>query len=542
MANIKNSKIVTESKDVSLEVISDDDFSVNFTLNFSEVIFSGDLKLRITFLNPIKLWRNHDYTWVQANRRLTSAVVSPKILILQNDLKVVASKPMGVWVFNPKYPNRLEWILNNPDIHPQIQYIHGNQKRYDNSAIPFGKKISLGLLFTTGEVLEFSRSKIPFSSILSFTDHCDFDTLSSLKIQREFFKKNNIKITKGFFLNHFSKRADNASFERDFDELNKWMDDGHELAYHSLSQSIKNDSESMKDFKNFISPPNASIHTWIDHGYQPYNFTLKETYLIENWAIDMETKKIQNLWTYLDTGMTAKGIINQLNPEHFTMNRVLKSFQRSKAIRFLPFFFRSLFFYHHTNQNLQSEFKRFTSHVKSVFFQRKIGRFKLLFQSFLKILKVIFSLLSNWNQQKNEPFKSASFGVTFFKANIDGVNFNLFQTVEMTDFETSLSPKNIDLLIAEKGLCIAHTYFSVPMKYHYGKIFDNLGGLRKGVSRNFEYLGRKISHQEIWNPSLNELAEWFDELREIRFELDGSGDVILASKHKHEMILRKVNS
>lgn len=542
MANIKNCKIVTESKEVSIDVISDDDFTVNFTLSFSEVIFSGDLKLRITFLNHIKLWRNHNYTWVQADRKLTSAAVSPKILILQNDLKVVASQALGVWVFNPKYPNCLEWILNSSDIHPQIRYIQGNQKKYVDSAIPYGKKISLGLLFTNGEVLEFSRSKIPFSSVLSFTDHCDFDTLASLKAQRDFFKKNNVKITKGFFLNHFSKRADNASFERDSDELNKWMDDGHELAYHSLSQSIKNESESIKDFKNFLAPPNASIHTWIDHGYQPYNFTLKEFFLIENWAIDMETKKIHNLWTYLDTGMTAKGIINQLNPGHFTMNRVLNSFQRSKAIRFLPFFFRSLFFYHHTDQNLQSEFKRFTSHVKSVFFQRKISRFKLLFQSFLKILKVIFSLLSNWKQQKNEPFKSASFGVTFFKANIDGVNFNLFQTVEMTDFETSLSPKNIDLLIAESGLCIAHTYFSVPMKYHFGKIFNSRGKIKRNVSRNFEYLGRKISNQEIWNPNLNELAEWFNELREIQFALDNSGNVILASKHKQEMILRKVNS
>lgn len=540
MAHIKNYEIVTESKEVSLEAVSDENTSINFVLNFNETVFSGDLKLLITFKNPIKSWRNHDYTWVQANRRLISDVFSPKILILQNGSKVVASKTLGVWVFNPTRPNCLEWILNSPDIHPQIQYVHGNQKKYIHSSIPFGKKLSLGLLCTTGNALEFSRSKIPFSAILSFTNHCDFDTLLLLKSQRTFLKQHNIKVTKGFFLNHFSKRADNASFERDSDELEKWIDDGHELAYHSLSQSIKNDTESMEDFKNFI-PPNPFIHTWIDHGYQPYNFTLKDACLTDNWTSNLESKKIRNLWTYLDSGIAVKGIINQLNPGHFTMNRVLKSFQLSKPIRFLPFFFRSLFFYHNTNQNLQSEFKQFTSHVKSVIFHRKISRSRLLFQSLLKLFKVISSLFSNWNYQKNEPFQSASFGVAFFKVTIDGVNFNLFQTVEMTDFETSLSPKNIDLLISESGLCIAHTYFSVPMKYHYGKIFDNRGKVRKQVSRNFEYLGSEISKNKIWNPSLNELVEWFDELRGICFTLDGSGNVVLASTQTHEMILRKVS-
>lgn len=540
MMILKNYKIITESSDVTLEVISDDLTSINFVLNFNEDVFSGDLKLLLTFESSIKLWRNHDYTWVLANKRLISNVYSPKILILQDGLKVVASKTLGVWVFNPIQPNCLEWILNSIDIHPQIQYVQGNQKKYMHSAISFGKKITLGLLFPTGSVLEFSRSKIPFSSILTFTDHCDFDTIPTLKSERTFLKQHNVKITKGFFINHFSKRADNASFERDSDELKKWIIDGHELAYHSLSQSIKNEKESMEDFKNFI-PPCSSIYTWIDHGYQPYNFTLKDTNQVENWSSNLESKKIRNLWTYLDSGMTAKGIINQLNPEHFSMNRVVKSFQLSKPIRFLPFFFRSLFFYHNTDQDLLSDFKQFTSHLKSVIFHQKVSRVRLLFQSLLKLFKVIISLFSNWNQQKSEPFRSALFGVTIFKTTIEGVNFNLFQTVEMTDFETSLSTKNIDLLISEKGLCIAHTYFSVPMKYHYGKIFDKQGQIRKQVSRNFEYLGNEISKKYIWNPSLNELSEWFDELSCICFKIDRSGNVVLASTHKHEMILREVS-
>jgi len=57
----------------------------------------------------------------------------------------------------------------------------------------------LALLFPLDEGIEISRSKIPFSAIACFTDHCDFDTLRNLKQQRQFFKTYNIRITKGFF-------------------------------------------------------------------------------------------------------------------------------------------------------------------------------------------------------------------------------------------------------------------------------------------------------------------------------------------------------
>ena len=80
-------------------------------------------------------------------------------------------------------------------------------------------------------------------------------------------------MTKGFFLHHYSKRADNASYENDQAELQLWLSDGHELAYHSLSQSLKKEEEAFADFYQF-TPPFDQCPTWIDHGYQPYNFSL----------------------------------------------------------------------------------------------------------------------------------------------------------------------------------------------------------------------------------------------------------------------------
>jgi hypothetical protein len=75
------------------------------------------------------------------------------------------------------------------------------------------------LLFSKIGALELSRSALPFLAIACFTDHCDFDTLANLKLQRQLFEQTIIKVTKGFFLDHFSKRGENASYKNEAKEL-----------------------------------------------------------------------------------------------------------------------------------------------------------------------------------------------------------------------------------------------------------------------------------------------------------------------------------
>lgn len=93
--------------------------------------------------------------------------------------------------------------------------------------------------------------------------------------------------------------------------MNKWLEDGHELCYHSLSQSIKSDEESFKDFENF-QPPFSDIPTWIDHGYQPYNLSLynknnkTETYFLET----MKGKGVHVLWNYIDSRNSNKWVLS----------------------------------------------------------------------------------------------------------------------------------------------------------------------------------------------------------------------------------------
>ncbi|MGL5111788.1 MAG: hypothetical protein ACRC6O_03995, partial [Flavobacterium sp.] len=237
-------------------------------------LLSFDLEIR--FELPVSQYRSHDYQWLDADTPWVANAFCPKIIKLSNGMLVQANILGGIWEVHPKNKSVLLWRFNPAFAATITQYTMPANDRQLKPVTPnFYELPPLALLFSTQNAIEFSRSKIPFSAIVCFTDHCDFDTAENLVLQRQFFKENGIKVTKGFFLSHFSKRADNASYEHDADELELWRQDGHELCYHSLTQSLLPNPESKTSFHTF-NPPFSELTTWIDHGYQPYNFSLFE--------------------------------------------------------------------------------------------------------------------------------------------------------------------------------------------------------------------------------------------------------------------------
>ncbi|HEY0091327.1 MAG TPA: hypothetical protein VGB43_02480, partial [Flavobacterium sp.] len=260
--------LTTSTKRINCHVVNGTNKAI---FEIPQDLAENSFDIEIAFDQPIKDFRIHDYTWSPLDD-LIAAEFCPKIIRLGNGQFVLPNKNIGIWEIQKNNPFVLLWRFNPKDSAPLTVYSGDeNQKVIVNAERKFELE-NLGLLFTK-EAIEFSRSPIPFSAVACFTDHCDYDTPDSLRLQRNFFASNSIKVTKGFFLNHYSKRKDNASFKNDSREIENWKLDNHELAYHSLSQSIKNHRESLEDFKNFL-PPFADIATWIDHGYQPYNLSL----------------------------------------------------------------------------------------------------------------------------------------------------------------------------------------------------------------------------------------------------------------------------
>lgn len=492
-------------------------------IDCSNIIKSAQsFTIEITFSCAIALIRNHDYTWHDAEQSKVIVEFSPKIIKLSSGFLVQANITMGIWEFDAKKPTKLFWKFNTEYSKPITVYSGvTNTKTYiqANSYLHF--PVQPALLFTDRGAIEISKSKIPFSAITCFTDHCDFDTEENLIAQREFFKKKNIKVTKGFFLNHFSKRGNNASVERNFREIELWQNDGHELCYHSLSQSIKSDEESFHDFKNF-TPPFLNCTTWIDHGYQPYNFSLFQKNKINKYEYEilLKEKRIEILWNYIDTGTATNGVINQLNSNHFTLSSFLKGNRDVGVIKLVQMMIKNIVFHYHNDEKTISNYKLTALHFKKIMYQKQyISIFKFV-KNFAVLSKKILSLLLLWNSIKNRPFKFAKYTPLFFKHIIGNQEFVVFQTLELIDFKKSLTKNNVDLLIKEGGVFIAHTYFSDSISYHRGTLLDASNQIDITVAKNFNYLSEKVKDGSIWNPTLKEFYNYIKQFDEVEVDFD----------------------
>lgn len=509
------------------------------------VIDTGILKaettvtFKITFNQEIAFVRNHDYKWIKNNETQICNWYSPKIVKLQDATYIQANITNGIWETSPKNKTVIFWHFNIENSKPFTQYV-GKQNAKQIIQANFINKIeNLELLITKENAVEFSRSKIPFSSIACFTDHCDFDTVENLKSQRRFFKKHEIKVTKGFFLNDFSNRP-NASFTTDVKELEKWKDDGHELAYHSLSQSIKTEEESFNDFETF-QPPFKDLPTWIDHGYQPYNFSLFKNFnKTESWFENlMATKSISTLWNYIDSGTATKDVINQINPKQFTLGKYWKGVKNFSLREKLAALLKSILFHYYNNENYVVAYKNAARYFKLTFLNKKIKYIFRLILSIIKLKLIIFKVLLTWKNTSKKVFPLAKYTPVIFKHKLFDKVFYIFQTLEMVDFKAALCKENIDSLIDEKGLFIAHTYFSVPLNYHKGKMFKTPLEIDEEVDENFSYLAQKIKEKQVWNPTLNELISYFKEIETIVFDIDNSNHIYV--KYPNNIQTRIIN-
>lgn len=498
-------------------------------INLGQILVpNNQYDILITFDNEITHFRNHDYTWVDISTDRIANEFSAKLIKFADGTYVQPNILCGIWEVNRNNPKVLLWRFNPENAATLTTYI-GNENR--KIVIPahqvYNFDTNLSLLISKNSGIEFSRSPIPFSAIACFTDHCDYDTIASLKLQREFFKKVGIIVTKGFFLNHFSKRNDNASFQNDAAELLKWKEDGHELAYHSLSQSIKPLDTSLSDFATFTPP--FDVPTYIDHGYQPYNFSLFQFYGIneKDYEQTIVSKNIRTLWNYTDSGTAALGVINQLNPQHFTLASFAKGNRNLTLSTRISLMIKNIMFHYYGDEKIILAYKGTAGSFKKIFYQKQLKSVVPFFRNFLNLTLPILKVFVTWSKSKRKPYKLAYYSPLIFRHKINEVEVHVFQTLEMVDFRKSLHPTNIDKLIAESGVFIAHTYFSAPMSYHTGKMFSNPDIVDQVVAENFKYLGNKIESQKLWNPTFDQLDAFLSNFKNAILDIDAAGNVFV---------------
>ena len=533
---IKSIKLLRDNSDTKLKFVKIHEYKVEIDSSFLSASWAT---LQIEFEHPIIEFRNHDYSWKLIEQKQFVNWYAPKILRLKNNQLVQANQHNGIWEFDKKNSSVLLWHFNAKQGRPIVQYDSNNSKQIIQSLSNCDIEIPLALLFPRNEGIEISRSKLPFSAIACFTDHCDFDTLSNLKQQRQFFKTHNIKITKGFFLNHFSKRPDTACYETHNEELKEWKQDGHELAYHSLSQSIKPLIQSISDFQTF-EPPFKGVSAWIDHGFQPYNVSLYENHehIKYDYGTLLKYKGIDAFWNYVDSGTAVKGVINQLNPNQFTLHAHSKGIQHLKLKARMPMFIKNVIFHYYGTDYSLRLYRDVANYFKTLKQKKSIKKHVKVLIAVSKLARLLIPILLFWKTKKNDVYPLARYNPVIFNQDILKDTFTVFQTIELVDFKLGLSQANLDLLIKEKGLFIAHTYFSAPLNYHYGKLFENTSEIDKQVERNFSYLSQKIISKAIWNPTLKELIVHLKNFSLVSFDCSDIGELLVVDKN--QLAFRKV--
>ena len=184
--------------------------------------------------------------------------------------------------------------------------------------------------------------------------------------------------------------------------------------------------------------------------------------------------------------------------------------------------------HYYADHKIIKQYRSVATSFKSVFLEKK---FNYIFKFITSLFGITFSILKvffTWHKSKNIPYKQAKYSSLFFKHKIYQNDFYIFQTLKIVDFKASLCKSNIEKLVAERGIFIAHTYFSLPMSYHKGKMFKTSTTIDEIVDENFGFLAKKVANNEIWNPTLSELIDYLSKLEYVVLDIDESENIYVS--------------
>jgi hypothetical protein len=244
-----------------------------------------------------------------------------------------------------------------------------------------------------------------------------------------------------------------------------------------------------------------------------------------DFAGNLGRKNISTLWNYIDSGTAAKGVINQLNPEDFTLARFAAGISGSLARR-AQILVKAVMFHHYADDALVDAYKKTAGSFKQLTRSKKPAALANFCRNLFAAGWPVAKVFAGWPLYAKRTFRLATYAPILFNHTIAGRKFWIFQTIEMVDFSSALSKDNLDRLISESGLFIAHTYFSVPHAYHTGRMIRN-GKVDSAVADNFMYLGHMAAAGKIWNPTLGELRDYLAGFDDIVLDVDADGHTIV---------------
>jgi hypothetical protein len=199
---------------------------------------------------------------------------------------------------------------------------------------------------------------------------------------------------------------------------------------------------------------------------------------------------------------------------------------------------KNIIFHYYSSDYSLRLYRDVAKYFKSIKQKRSVKKHLRVLIAMFKLVRLLIPIFLFWNTRKTKIYPLASYNPIIFNQDILKDTFTVFQTIEMVDFKLGLSQINLDLLIKESGLFIAHTYFSAPLNYHHGKFFEHTNEIDEQVAMNFNYLSQKMISKDIWNPTLKELIAQLKNFSLVSFECNERGELLVIDKN--QLPFRKV--
>ncbi len=377
------------------------------------------------------------------------------------------------------------------------------------------------------------------------TDHADWDTtkkIDALYSSSEMINSQ-LKTTKSVFYRtkHFKylsktfnpEGLDVPDFLKAIDALHET---GHEICPHSITPYNSVSQDIVREALSYFAENYAS-GTWIDHGYaQLYNYSRLGWDINSEWYLLDELKKsgFNNMWSFIDVTEYPVRSINQLAYSD-TSKDYIRAFYLHllqgnmwAAVNYLKVLAKQ-----QLGKEGKNQIKNFAYLLKLIISTeyKPDEKYKRISKKITELPYMLSVLLYSLIFEKNETY---NFYPVF--SNEKGLSIRQISEEDLILFTSvlvnngAIAWQNLDKLIEEHGIHIAHTYLcNTNLKYGNSTLINKNGHwvLSDWFKERLTIMGEKITNGDIWNPTMKDCVTWFKKWSKITIEYMGNSKILI---------------
>jgi hypothetical protein len=425
--------------------------------------------------------------------------------------------------------------LDAAALHPRWSF-SGSERSRGAPVRESGERLRLELLLQRvaaplARPVVLGRFPVGAEAAFTITDHCDFDSLETL---RAFLVGNRggggwlgrgLRLTKGVFSipsRPVNRPPTPSLADSEYRALARQLHaDGSEIAPHGLNETGQIDRVVFRDALASIAR-DFQPRTWIDHGVSlPHCYSMggadPDTY---DLLAALRHVGITALWAYHDAPAEPAESLNLLDPRDGTRTqaRYLFTHLRRREWPIAAHYLRTGIRNATILSRLQPVVDTAFTGGRELYMSLREGKpaSQILgrgLRAGRRFGRAVLAPVKQPTHQRSELLALAPVVYPERAAPVRSMTPDeplLFVTQEVVHTSDAYRPDALQKLIAERGLHIGHCYLTNRLPYLAGLFDPNPGPPQLGTSwlQFLDALEATVRDGFVWNPAMGELAEW----------------------------------